>query len=556
MGITSRFLLDEGEMTQLWNRLSSTSIVPVILLSVIFIYSSTRSKENERKDSLKEPPVYPSYIPVIGHLLNMAWDSPKFINAVSTQYKNVPVQLKTLVTDMYVVAGQEAIKAVWKEPNLHVRPYKELAVITMAKMPKETLAFWMWDDSGHHAQPHPNSNVPPHLRIDYLTHSSVARLLTGPGLKPLADRFTKNLMARFANNDYVQDEWQYLPDLFLFMQDELFRSAVEAMCGERLFTVNPNFVRDFWAFNKGLPYLAKGYPRWMVPSAYRARDTVLSSLKKWHKAIASELKSPPIAMDEWNPDFGVELVRFRHAAWSKMPLMNEDAAATEDIGMIWAANGNSIPNSFWMIAEVLRDADLLRKVRTNLTKYVRLTGNSGIDFDYERLCNDPLLQSVYAETLRLHVASFLFRGPDRKDFDLNGWRIPRDAPILVSGHDAQMDPDVWTPKDKPHRRPVHEFWPERFLVAPTGKSKNAAPEFSFKGLGNSWLPYGGGNRMCPGRHFAKQEMISSLAMMLTLFDIEMVDQNGKIPDNDLVGYGFGALWPKQPMPVRIRKRKS
>ena len=50
--------------------------------------------------------------------------------------------------------------------------------------------------------------------------------------------------------------------------------------------------------------------------------------------------------------------------------------------------------------------------------------------------------------------------------------------------------------------------------------------------------------MCPGRHFAKQEMISSLATMLTLFDIEIVDSNGKISDNDLVGYGFGALWPK------------
>ncbi|KAI4227187.1 MAG: hypothetical protein LQ349_006761 [Xanthoria aureola] len=486
----------------------------------------------------------------------MSWKQLLTVSLFSSQFQNIPVQLKTLVTDIYVVAGQENIKAVWKEPNLHVRPYKELAVITMAKMPKETLEFWKWDDSGHHAQPHPDSNVPPHLRIDYLTHSSVARLLTGPGLKPLADRFTKNLMIRLSKSEYLNQEWSDLPDLFAFMQQQLFPAAVEAMCGELLFSVNPKFVGDFWAFNKGLPYLAKGYPRWMVPSAYRARDTVLNGLKKWHLAIASELKCPPIAMDEWSPDFGVELVRFRHDAWSKMPLMNEDAAATEDLGMIWAANGNSIPTSFWMIAEVVRDADLLRQVRAAVAKYVRVSEHEGLDFDYERLCNDPLLQSVYAETLRLHVASFLFRGSDRKDFDLNGWRIPRDAPILVSGHDAQMDPDVWTPKDKPHRRPVHQFWPERFLVRPTAQSKGMAPDFSFKGLGNSWLPYGGGNRMCPGRHFAKQEMVSSLAMMLTLFDIEMVNPKGKIPENDLVGYGFGALWPKQPMPVRLRRRKA
>ena len=166
----------------------------------------------------------------------------------------------------------------------------------------------------------------------------------------------------------------------------------------------------------------------------------------------------------------------------------------------------------------------------------------------------PLLQSVYAETLRLHVASFL--ASDRKDFDLNGWRIPRDAPILVSGFDAQMDPDVWTPNDEPHCRPVHEFWLEGFLGASTAESKGTAPEFLFKGLGNSWLPYEGGNNMCPRRHLAKQEMRSSLALVLTLFDIEIVDPKGKIPDNNLVGCGYGALWPKQPMPVRVRRRQA
>ena len=103
-----------------------------------------------------------------------------------------------------------------------------------------------------------------------------------------------------------------------------------------------------------------------------------------------------------------------------------------------------------MIVEVLHNANLLRQVRGVVAQYVRASEHGGLDIDYERICNDPLLQSVYAETFRLRDASFLFRASDHKEFDLNGWRIPRDAPILVSGHDAQMDSDVWTPKDKPH----------------------------------------------------------------------------------------------------------
>lgn len=209
-----------------------------------------------------------------------------------------------------------------------------------------------------------------------------------------------------------------------------------------------------------------------------------------------------------------------------------------------------------MVAEVIRDPTLLAKVRSIIAE-CRLESDPGsLAFDFARLCNEPLLQSVYAETLRLHVASFLFRGPDRKDFNLRGWCIPRDAPMLISSYNAQMDPQVWAPKGKPHARPVEEFYAERFLEVSEDGAVPESPEFSLKGRASSWIPYGGGQRMCPGRHFAKQEMISSLAIMLTLFDIETLDPDNRIPADDMLGFGFGALWPKGPMPVRMRRRRD
>ena len=252
--------------------------------------------------------------------------------------------------------------------------------------------------------------------------------------------------------------------------------------------------------------------------------------------------------------------------------------------MLPSANGNSIPNSFWMVAEVIRDPELLCRVRSIIDNCRVDTKDRKIEFDFPKLCNDPLMQSIYAETLRLHVASFLMRGPDRKDFNLKGWRIPRDAVMLISSYNAQMDAKVWSRGDKPSVPPVTRFWAERFLESsePTlrstvdsstldslplgetqGKASNPSSEnsetsktakFSLKGLSGAWIPYGGGQRMCPGRHFAKQEMISSLALMLALFDIELVDEAGKLPDNDMEGFGFGALWPKGKLRVRMRLR--
>lgn len=203
-------------------------------------------------------------------------------------------------------------------------------------MPKDTLAFWMDDDSGHHLQPHPDSKIPPHLRIDYLAYSLVSTFLTGDGWKPFARRFTTNLAERLLNVDFVRSEWSNLPDLYVFMQTELFHAAVEAMCGQNLLSKNPTFVEDFWAFDKVLPRLAKGYPQWLYPQSYRARDKCLASLKRWHEVIRTHFNESAVDSKGWNPAYGAEFVKNRHIMWSKMPRMNADAAAAEDLGMIWA----------------------------------------------------------------------------------------------------------------------------------------------------------------------------------------------------------------------------
>ena len=258
-----------------------------------------------------------------------------------------------------------------------------------------------------------------------------------------------------------------------------------------------------------------------------------------------------------------------------------------------STNANSIANSFWMIAEVLRDARLLSRIRRTIDSYRNDANLGTIGFDYVKLCNDPLLQSLYAETLRLHVASYLMRGPARADMNLKGWRIPRDAVMLISSYNAQTDPKAWATHDNNDpSQSVQRFWAERFLEYPKSTinsnsaissaksdqstamgshdppptssklstkkdsvSQPTPPQFSLKGRSGDWIPYGGGQRMCPGRHFAKQEMISSLAIMLTLFDIELVDEAGRIPENDMAGFGFGALSPKGETPVRMRLRR-
>lgn len=171
------------------------------------------------------------------------------------------------------------------------------------------------------------------------------------------------------------------------------------------------------------------------------------------------------------------------------------------------------------------------------------------------------------------------RGP-YADYGLGGWRIPKDAVMLMSSYNAQTDSRNWSRSDEPTPRRVNQFWAERFLVFPASSAhigipspapdelpshdrigsiqsttKSTIPEFSLKGRSTHWFPYGGGPRMCPGRQFAKQEIISTLAIMLTLFDIEPAEGTGIKAKNNMEGFGFGALWPDRNTPIRIGRRK-
>ena len=45
--------------------------------------------------------------------------------------------------------------------------------------------------------------------------------------------------------------------------------------------------------------------------------------------------------------------------------------------------------------------------------------------------------------------------------------------------------------------------------------------------------------MCPGGHFAKQEMIARYAMLRTAYDIKLHTEEGSKPEPDMIYFSFG-----------------
>ena len=204
-----------------------------------------------------------------------------------------------------------------------------------------------------------------------------------------------------------------------------------------------------------------------------------------------------------------------------------------------------IPATFWFLFEVLRDNDLYNRAKAALGT----TRNASGSFDTTKLINNPLFQSIYAEVLRLHTATMMTRDV-KKTHDLESWTLKRGQTVVASTHVEHRDAYWNTVDSSGHNHPPEEFWAERFLA----HDSDAEPSFSVEGMQGKWMPYGMGEHMCPGRHFAKYEMLLSFAVLVDQFDIEILSPKEWRPDNDLNRYGFGSLLPKQKVEARIRRR--
>lgn len=196
--------------------------------------------------------------------------------------------------------------------------------------------FYRADNSGIGKEPLPLSNVPPEHRVWHLTHQPIVDCLSGANLNIFTESFHNSMIERIEQWD-IGYQWTDMPDLFTFIYSEVMQVQLELLCGTFFLDLNPAFVRDFRHFHHAMIHLKKGLPRWMTPESCRARSVCLNGMKKWHKAV--RLNDPDMLVDTGeiqNPRFGNEIMRSRRRIMAKMEVMDDETAASADLGMLWA----------------------------------------------------------------------------------------------------------------------------------------------------------------------------------------------------------------------------
>ncbi|EYU29506.1 hypothetical protein ABFS82_04G164700 [Erythranthe guttata] len=158
----------------------------------------------------------------------------------------------------------------------------------------------------------------------------------------------------------------------------------------------------------------------------------------------------------------------------------------------------------WVMTELLRNPDVMKKVQRELTDVV---GANNV-VEESHLPKLHYLEAAVKETFRLHppLPHLVPRCP-AESCTIGGYTIPKGSRIFLNMWSVYTDPNVW---DTPF-----EFRPDRFLNNDSGK------KFSYIGHNFEYLPFGSGRRACPGLPLGEKMVMFLLATLVHSFQWQL-----------------------------------
>jgi cytochrome P450 len=224
------------------------------------------------------------------------------------------------------------------------------------------------------------------------------------------------------------------------------------------------------------------------------------------------------------------------------------ATARSELSFLFAGIVNTTTSTFWILLQLFADPELLRAVRGEIAAVLTNDGDGDATTlaieDLKNKC--PVLGAVYRECLRLNSDNNSVRVVKESTLLADRWFLAKGAVVQIAGGVIHADAAIWGPD-------VDTFDPKRFLgqqAGDIGKERQVHPA--------AFRAFGGGKTLCPGRHFAMNEILSFVALVVLQLDITGFGVGGKIEvprKNDAV-LPVHILEPVQPVFVSIRPREG
>ncbi|XP_043835817.1 7-alpha-hydroxycholest-4-en-3-one 12-alpha-hydroxylase-like [Dromiciops gliroides] len=487
----------------------------ILLVSIVLVGLYRLGALRQRR--AREPPLDKGPIPWLGHGRDFSKDPSNFLKRMQERHGDIfTVQIAgryiTYVTDPF------SFDAILKEKRSKL-DFDEFA----SEMVFRVFGFLKWEGQ------------------QKIMHNTSSKHLMGTGLVGLTQAMMDSLKILLESDVTMSpgaQEWKQA-GLFQYCYNIVFRAGYQVLFGN-------------------------------IPTNDKAghAQELLQSQKVFEEFRKFDILFPQAFYSVLLPKEKQEVRRLKHFFWdllSAQKILEKDNVSgwilsiqqqLADLGMpelglsqfnfvlLWAAQGNTGVVAFWTLLFLMKNPKALKAVREEAERVLRRMGQEvrpggvPINVDYSMLQQTPVLDSVMEETLRLVVAPILIRAvmedmilkmDDGREYVLRQGDLVAIFPYLFLHMDPEIYPDPTT------------FKYDRFLN-PDGSRKVAFYKQGRR-VKSPVLPWGAGTSICPGRFFALNEMKMFVFLMVTQYDIELVDQEVKIPSINVKRWGIGAMQP-------------
>ncbi len=207
--------------------------------------------------------------------------------------------------------------------------------------------------------------------------------------------------------------------------------------------------------------------------------------------------------------------------------MNDKQLRDEVMTLMLAGHDTTATMMAWALLILSQHADHVSRLRQESDALIanRLPGAA----DLKGL---PFTKRAIQEIARLRPSFWWFARVAIDDDVIGGQPIKAGTTVFISQYLVQNSPKLW---DEPEKFDPDRFSPERI-----------AQRSQF-----AYFPFGAGPRVCIGSNFALMEMQFSIAMMFSMFDIEIVSDLTPSFGNLITLRPVDDIWAK----LRIRKSR-
>ncbi|KAI4327587.1 hypothetical protein L6164_020027 [Bauhinia variegata] len=287
--------------------------------------------------------------------------------------------------------------------------------------------------------------------------------------------------------------------------------------------------KEYVTFMKGVVSAPINLPGFAYRKALKSRSTILKFIEG---KMEERVKKFKVGNESWEEDDLLNWV-LKHSNLSTEQILDLI------LSLLFAGHETSsvaIALTIYFLPGCPRAIEQLREEHLEIARAKRQAGETELTWDdYKRM---EFTHCVVNETLRLgNVVRFLHRKA-LKDVRYKGYDIPcgwKVLPVIAAVH---LDPSLFD-------QPQH-FNPWRWQTNNSSRGgSSGCPSTSTAAVGNYFMPFGGGPRLCAGSELAKLEMAVFIHHLILNYHWELADTD------QAVAYPF-VDFPKG-LPIKVQR---